>query len=287
MPQQNEPLPKLAITGSTGNLGGLVAKEIAAAGMAQRLVVRDPARAPHLDGALSVTCSYSDAAAAELALAGVDVLFMVSAAEAVDRLAQHITFIDAAARAGVAHVVYTSFVGAAADATFTLARDHFATEQHLRASGMDITILRDNFYLDFLPQLAGDDGVIRGPGGDGGFAGVARTDVARCAAAVLRDPAVHRGQTYNLTGPEDLTLAQAAVVISTATGRDIRFHEETLEEAHASRASYNAEQWQLDAWVSTYTAMGSGELSGVSPDVHGLTGHDPLSLAEVLAQPVL
>ncbi|CAM3174090.1 Quinone oxidoreductase 2 [Arthrobacter ulcerisalmonis] len=287
MSQQNEPLPALAITGSTGNLGGLVAKELAAAGMEQRLVVRDLARAPQFDGTRAVVCSYSDAAAAELALAGVDVLFMVSAAEAVDRLAQHITFIDAAARAGVAHVVYTSFVGAAADATFTLARDHFATEQHLRASGMDYTILRDNFYLDFLPQLAGDDGVIRGPGGSGAFAGVARTDVARCATAVLRDPAVHRGQTYNLTGPEDLTLAQAAVVISTATGRDIRFHEETLEEAYASRASYNAEPWQLDAWVSTYTAMGSGELGGVSPDVHGLTGHDPLSLADVLAQPVL
>ena len=92
---------------------------------------------------------------------------MVSAAESADRLDQHRTFIDAAAEAGVRHIVYTSFLGAAPDATFTLARDHWVTEEHIRASGLAFTFLRDSFYLDFLPALAGEDGVIRGPAGDG------------------------------------------------------------------------------------------------------------------------
>ncbi|UUL76925.1 SDR family oxidoreductase [Pseudarthrobacter sp. Fe7] len=280
-------LPDLAVTGSTGGLGGMVARQLAASGFAQRLLVRDAARAPQLDGAHPVVCSYGDPAASRQALDGAKVLFMVSAAEAEDRLQQHYAFVDAAAEAGVEHVVYTSFYGAAPDATFTLARDHYATEERIKASGMEYTLLRDNFYLDFLPLMTGDDGVIRGPAGDGVFSGVAREDIARCAHAVLRDPAIHKGKTYDLTGPEELTMAQAAAVISAGTGRAIRYHAETVEEAYASRASYGAPQWQLDAWVSTYTAMAAGEMAGLSPDVHGLTGQDPISLAEFLTRPVL
>jgi len=282
-----EDLPDLAVTGSTGGLGGMVARELAASGFAQRLLVRDAARAPQLDDAHPVVCSYGDAAASRRALGGAKVLFMVSAAEAEDRLQQHYAFVDAAAEAGVEHVVYTSFYGAAPDATFTLARDHYATEERIKASGMEYTFLRDNFYLDFLPLMTGDDGVIRGPAGDGVFSGVAREDIARCAHAVLRDPAIHKGKTYNLTGPEELTMAHAAEVLSAGTGRTVRYEPETVEEAYASRASYGAPQWQLDAWVSTYTAMAAGEMAGLSPDVHGLTGQDPISLAEFLTRPVL
>ncbi len=265
----------------------MLARQLAGSGFAQRLLVRDAARAPELAGASAVVCSYGDGAASRQALDGVKLLFMVSAAEAEDRLQQHYAFVDAAADAGVQHVVYTSFYGAAPDATFTLARDHYATEERIKASGMDFTFLRDNFYLDFLPLMTGEDGVIRGPAGEGVFSGVTREDVARSAHAVLRDPAIHKGMTYNLTGPEELSMAQAARILSDGTGRTISYHPETVEEAYASRASYGAPQWQLDAWVSTYTAMAAGEMAGLSPDVHGLTGQDPISLAEFLTRPVL
>lgn len=280
-------LPALAVTGSTGGVGGMVARQLAGAGFAQRLLVRDAARAPGLERASSAVCSYGDAEAARRALDGVEVLFMVSAAETEDRVREHYAFVDAAADSGVQHVVYTSFYGAAPDATFTLARDHYATEERIKASGMEYTFLRDNLYVDFLPRLAGEDGVIRGPAGEGVFAGVAREDVARSAVAVLRDPAIHKGKTYNLTGPEDLSLARAAEILTEGTGRTVRYHPETVDEAYASRASYGAAQWQLDAWVSTYTAIADGELAGVSPDVHGLTGQDPISLAEFLTRPML
>ncbi|MDR7082152.1 uncharacterized protein YbjT (DUF2867 family) [Arthrobacter ginsengisoli] len=276
--------PTLAITGSTGHLGGMVARQLADAGSPQRLLVRDLSRAPELDLAVPAVVTYADPVLAKAALAGVQTLFMVSAAEAEDRLQQHYAFVDAAAAAGVRHIVYTSFFGAAADSTFTLGRDHFATEEHIRASGMDFTFLRDNFYLDFLPLLAGEDGVIRGPAGDGVMAAVARADVARSAVAVLRDPALHIGRSYNLTGPDDISLATAAELLTAGTGRTITFHNETLEEAYASRASYGAPPWQVDAWVSTYTAIAAGELAGPTSAVHELTGREPLGLAEFLAE---
>lgn len=280
-------LPDLAVTGATGVLGGMVARQLSDAGFSQRLLVRDPRRAPELEDAPSVPVSYGDPALSRMALEGVKVLFMVSAAEAQDRLQQHYAFVDAAAQAGVQHIVYTSFFGAAPECTFTLGRDHHATEERIRASGMAFTFLRDNFYLDFLPMLAGEDGVIRGPAGDGVMAAVAREDIARSAVAVLRDPAVHSGATYNLTGPEDISLAQASAVLTRATGRTVTYHHETVEEAFASRASYGAPGWQVEAWVSTYTAIAAGELAGPTSDVRGLTGQDPLALEGLVKLPQL
>ena len=274
--------PSLAVTGSTGWLGGLVARDLAGRGVAQRLLVRDLARAPELPSSVAAQCTYRDGVAARAALEGVETLFMVSAAENEDRLAEHRAFVDAAAAAGVRHVVYVSFFGAAPGATFTLARDHAATEEHLRASGMDWTFLRDNLYLEFMDQIVGDDGVIRGPAAEGRAAVVSHADIARVAAVVLLDPASHSGATYDLTGPESLTFTEMAETITDVTGREVHFHDETLEEAYASRAVYGAPDWQVDAWVSTYTAVAAGELDGVSGDVERLTGRRPTSLREYL-----
>lgn len=275
--------PTLAITGSTGALGGLVARELAAGGVPLRLLVREVAKAPALAGAVAHPYSYGDRAAAELALAGVQTLFMVSGHEGPGRLDEHRTFIDAARAAGVRHVVYTSFFGASANCTFTLGRDHFHTEQYLRESGMQFTFLRDNFYMDLLEHFADADGVIRGPAGEGRAAFVARADVARTAAAVLRDPAPHAAATYDLTGPESLTLAEVAQALTAATGRPFSFLNETVPEAYASRAVWNAPEWQVDSWVSTYTAFAAGELDGPSDDIERVTGTRPATFAEYLA----
>ena len=279
-----DPTDPLGITGATGNIGGRVARALAGGGVAQRLVVRDPSRAPSLPGVEVARANYGDFEAVRRALAGCRTVLMVSASESAIRLDEHRTFVDAAADAGVEHLVYTSYVGAAPDATFTLARDHFATEEHIKASGMAWTFLRDNLYLDFLPRMVGADGVVRGPAGSGRLAAVAQDDVAAVAVGVLREAGAHAGSTYDLTGPEALTLAEVAAVLTEYLAREISFHDETVEEAFASRASYGAPDWQVEAWVSTYTAIAAGELAGISDDVERLVGRPPLSLREVLGR---
>jgi NAD(P)H dehydrogenase (quinone) len=271
----------IVISGATGRLGGRVARLV---GGRPRLIVRDPARAPRIEGAEVAVAEFADGDAVRRALAGADVVLMVSAAETPDRVEQHRTFIDAAAAAGVGHLVYTSFVGAAPDAVFTLARDHWATEEHIRAAGLPFTFLRDNLYADFLPMMAGADGVIRGPAGDGRAALVAQDDIADAAVAVLRAPGAHTGRSYDLTGPEAVSLTEAAAAITSVTGRAVSFENETIDQAYASRASYGAPGWQVDAWVSTYTSIASGALAAVSDDVERLTGHRAVSLREVLAR---
>jgi NAD(P)H dehydrogenase (quinone) len=270
----------IVVSGATGRLGGRIARRLVPEQL--RLLVRDPSRAPELLGAEVAVAEYGDPATLRSALDGGGTVLMVSAAETPDRVERHRTFVDAAVAAGVTHLVYTSFVGAGPDAVFTLARDHGATEAYIRASGLPFTFLRDNLYADFMPSMTGADGVIRGPAGDGRVAVVAQDDIADAAARVLLDPAPHAGRTYDLTGPQALTMTEIAATITEATGRRVTFQDETIEQAYASRAGYQAPSWQVDAWVSTYTAIRAGELSTVDPAVEQLSGHPATTLADLL-----
>jgi uncharacterized protein YbjT (DUF2867 family) len=278
----------VAVTGATGALGGRIARRLADRGWPQRLVVRDAARAPQLAGAEVATADYADGDTMREALAGVPTLLLVSATETQGRTAVHRSVIDAAVEAGVTRIVYTSFFGASPTATFTFARHHWETEQMLRECGVRHTILRDNLYLDVLPLFVGADRVLRGPAGDGRVAAVARDDIADAAVTVLTDGTLsagagpHDGRTYDLTGPQALTLHEVTREVSTASGSTVTYHPETLEEAYASRANYGAPAWEVEGWVSTYAAIANGELDGVTDHVERLTGHPPMSLAEYL-----
>ena len=271
-----------ATSGATGYVGGRVAARLAEAGARQKLMVRDRSRAPELAGAEVAEASYADAAALGEALAWTRVFFMVSGAEDRDRLGQHKAAVDAAVAAGVERIVYLSFVAAAPDTTFTFGRDHYHTEQHIRASGLGFTFLRDNWYQDMLPLMADSDGVIRGPAGEGRVGAVSRDDVADAAVAVLLGGAEHDGRAYDVTGPEAITLREAAEELSGATGRRVTYSAETVEEAYSSRSGYGAPDWEVEGWVTSYVAMANGDLDVVSDAVLELTGHAPTTFAEFL-----
>ena len=265
----------IAVTGASGYVGGHTAALLAARGVPLRLVVRNAARAPDLGAEVRTASRYGAHEEMRAAFEGADTVFLVPAEESEDRVEQHKTAVDAAVAAGVRRIVYLSFINASSDATFTLVRHHWATEQHIRASGLAFTFPRMNLYLDFVPRMVSDDGVIAGPGGDGRAAIVARDDVAAVAAALLTGNG-HDGETYDVTGRESLTFAEMAATLG-ATYKD-----ETLEEARASRAGYGAPDWMVEGWISTYTAVARGELDTISDTVARLTDHAPLTLAEFI-----
>jgi NAD(P)H dehydrogenase (quinone) len=272
----------IGVAGATGGLGSRIAARLAERGVEQRLIVRDPARAPSHPGAEAVAGGdYADGEAMRRALEGVDTLFLPSAGEDPDRVSVHRSAVEAAAAAGVGRLVYTSFLGAAPDCTFTFGRDHFHTEELIRASGLGFTFLRDSIYLDFIPFFAGADGVIRGPAGDGRLAAVARDDIADVAVEALLSDA-HAGASYDLTGPETLSIAEAAAILTRVTGREVTYVEETLEEARESRRPSGAPDWEIEGWVTTYAAVAAGELDVVTDDVERVAGHRPMTLPELL-----
>ena len=251
-------------------------------GQPQRLLVRNLARAPQLPNTEVVQAAYEDGPSMRAALGGVHALFLVSGYGAA-RLDQHYSAIDAAVAAGVERIVYTSFLAAAPQATFAHAREHYLTEQRIRATGKRYTFLRPGFYLDKAPGWLSSKGVIHGPAGNGTIAWVSRDDLADVAVVVLTTNG-HDGASYDITGAQALTLAEAAEEFSRTTGLHASYQPETLEEARESRAQFNPTEWELEAWVSTYLAIATGEMSVVSHTVQALTGHAPQTLAEYLRQ---
>ncbi|HYN98941.1 MAG TPA: SDR family oxidoreductase [Actinomycetota bacterium] len=269
------------MTGVTGAVGGRVARSLVGAGWRVRMLVRERSRAPDLDAEVAEASDYGNAEAFQEALEGVATLFLVSGREHPERLQQHLTAVDCAVTAGVGRIVYLSFLGAAPNATFTLARQHFATEEHIRATGIPFTFLRSSLYVDFMPFLASADGVIAGPAGTGRFAPVARADVADTVFSVLTTPG-HDGNTYENTGPATLSMEEVAQELSRVTGRQIRYEDQTIEQAWESRRPSGAPDWEIEGWISSYLAIANGEMRVVTDAVPVLSGHQAMTLPEFL-----
>ena len=274
----------IGITGVTGKLGSYVADLVDQQGISSIHLARSPERAKVYASAEIRKMVYANTPEVVEALKGIDVLLMVSARENPERVKEHKEFLDAAKLAGVKHIVYTSFYGADEKATFTLSRDHAQTEAYIKELGFTYTFLRDNFYLDFLIDIALENGEIRGPAGIGKVSAVARKDTSRVAAEILLNPKEWENQTLNLTGPEDLSMEEIVALLSKETGKTIAYVDESVEEAYESRKKWPAQTWEYDAWVSTYTAIKAGEQAGVSTDVEMVLGRPAMSLIDVLKE---
>lgn len=220
----------IAITGATGQLGTLVVEALLAKLPAGQLVaaVRNPAKATPLSskGLHLREADYSRPETLAAAFAGVDQLLLISSSEMGNRVAQHKAVIDAARAAGVRHIAYTSLLHADTS-PLALAADHVATEQHLAASGLRSTFLRNGWYFE--NQTAGiapalQQGAFIGASKDGLFAAASRQDFAEAAAAVLTS-----GETasaiYELAGDVPYTRADLAAEVSRQTGKPIAYQD--------------------------------------------------------------
>ncbi len=250
----------IGITGVTGKLGSYVADLVDQQGISSIHLARSPERAKVYASAEIRKMVYANTPEVVEALKGIDVLLMVSARENPERVEEHKSFLDAAKLAGVQHIVYTSFYGADEKATFILSRDHAQTEAYIKKLGFTYTFLRDNFYLDFFIDIALENGEIRGPAGRGRVSAVARKDTSRVAAEIILNPKL----------------------LSKETGNAITYVDESVEEAYESRKKWPAQNWEYDAWVSTYTAIKVGEQAGVSTVVEKVLGRPAMSLVEVV-----
>lgn len=275
-------IPALAVDSATGAIGRLAAEELSRLGLPLRLLARTPSRAPQLPGATVEQSAFGHPERTRETLEGVTTLLIVVTDDEPGWYEHERALLDAAVDEGVRHVVLTSVQSAGPEATFTHGRLHAAAEEELRTSGVGWTVLRPSFTLDLVALLPDAADEIHATAGDGRVAAVAKQDVARAAAAVLRDPVAHAGRTYELTGPAALSFETLAETLSAVSGRSIRYVPETAEEGRRWRAATGAPDWQLDAWISTFTAISRGEHERVTGDVEELTGRRPLSLEELL-----
>ncbi len=217
----------VAITGATGHLGRLIIKQLQARGAGADLVglVRSPEKAADLGVAVRAA-DYDRPETLGPALAGIDTLLFISASEIGKRVAQHHNIIDAATRAGVKRVIYTSLLHADRS-TIDLAAEHRATEAELKATGLPLTILRNGWYTEnytATAPMALANGAFYGSAGNGRISAAAREDFAEAAVVALTGTG-HEGRTYELAGDDSFTLAELAAEISRQSGREIPYRD--------------------------------------------------------------
>jgi len=183
----------IVVTGASGALGQLVVEGLLDKVPAAQIVaaVRDPAKVAHLAarGVKVRRADYEDAASLDAALAGADRVLLVSANEVGKRTAQHLAVVDAAKRAGVKLLAYTSILHADSS-PLRLADEHVATEAAIRDSGLAYAFLRNGWYFenfDSRIQGAVQWGEMVGSAGEGRISAAARADYAAAAVAVLTD----------------------------------------------------------------------------------------------------
>jgi uncharacterized protein YbjT (DUF2867 family) len=266
----------MLITGASGRVARRTAELLAGKGHALRLMSRNPQGVPNRVGAEVVYGDFAEPASLDKAFAGVTAALVVSGfAEPGKRALLHRNAFEAAARSHVRHVVYLSLQGASPDSKYPFSRDHAVSERFLAATGLPFTVLRNAFYLDMFLDMFDVAGVIRGPAKRGRAGFVSREDCARTAAAVLNAPP---GGTYDVTGPEALSLTDVARRLSVLAGRELRYEDESVEAGRAGRSGRGEPAWRVEVSLGWFEAIAAGELERTSDTVVRFTGQRPLDV---------
>lgn len=270
-------MARIVMTGTTGHVGGGAIAELAVAGHDLCQIVRDPARAPAIDGVETVVATgLDDGDTLRATLRRGDRVFLVSAWTGHDeRVRLHRAFIDAASDAEVGHLVYLSFVNASSDAAFGHARSHADTERDLLSSGVPFSILRTSYY-HFNLEAFFVDGIVRGPSGRVGW--VSRADCSRALAGAMAG-AAEVGETYDLTGPDAPTLEESAARAGELLGTSFTY-------VHEDEPTDVGPEWKVGIRTRGSRAIALGELDLVGDGVRRLTGAEAESVdAYVRANP--
>jgi len=278
----------ILITGATGRVGGATLKQLAERGVPARALLRHPEKAAVVAG-LGVEPVIGDLAqvrSLEAALDGVTAALLVSPLDPRQVELQG-NFIDAARRAGRAHIVKVSGLGTALDSPVRSGRWHAQTERYLEDSGLSFTHLRPPYFMQnilrFAPMICAT-GEFVGSLNQGSVAMIDVADIAAVAATALTTSG-HTGKTYIiLTGSAALSYEDVAEKLSNSLGRRVAYKDVPLEVMRQRLLALGMPEWHVDIQVEFNTALSSGQASTVTDTVETVTGNPPRTLDQFIGE---
>ncbi|TRO60817.1 SDR family oxidoreductase [Streptomyces sp. IB201691-2A2] len=279
----------IIVTGATGQLGRQIVERLLTRVPADRIgvSVRDPQKAQAFaDQGIRVRQgSFTDVASLAHAFEGASQVLIVS----VDKMGeeavrQHRAAIDGAVAAGARRILYTSHMGASASSHFQPCRDHAATEDALRASGVPFTSLRNGFYAATVVQFLGHamrSGQIALPA-DGPVNWTAHADLADAAAVILADEGRFDGPTPPLTAAQASAFDDIARIASDVTGRTITRSTAPDDQFRQQLVGRGVPAEAAAQLLGMFAASRAGEFAAVDPALATLLGREPITLSTVL-----
>ena len=271
----------ILVLGATGTTGGEVARQLIAAGVRPRLLVRNRAKAAEFEGnAEIVEGELENAASVEAALAGVEKVYLV--ASSLNGFDLEMKVIDAAKNAGVRHIVKLSAIGAD-HPVLTISQWHGQVEKHLQDSGLAWTMLRPgNFMANailFWADTIKTQSAFYQPTADGRWASIAPEDVAAVAVLALTTPG-HEGQGYTLTGDKAMNGDEYAAVLSEVLGKPIKFVDVPPDVAQQGLVMNGMPPEYAEAVMNLMGAMRAGRGDIVTDTFEQVMGRKPVSFAD-------
>jgi NAD(P)H dehydrogenase (quinone) len=277
----------IIVTGATGQLGRIVITKLLKKVPATEIValVRDPAKAADLaaTGVQVRAANYNEPATLDAAFAGATKVLLISGTEFGQRVQQHRNVIEAAQRAKVELLAYTSVLRADTS-PMVVAVEHRETEALIKASGLHYTILRNSWYTEnytaSIPSAL-QHGAFISCAGDGKISSAAREDYAEAAVAVLTQPN-HAGNIYELGGDNAYTLSDLAAEISRQTDKQIPYKNLTQAEYQGALVGAGLPEFLAEFLASSDADAAKGGLFEAGKQLSQLIGRPTTSLASVV-----
>ena len=275
----------ILITGATGKTGGEVARQLAAADIPFRALIRNPDKAEELNslGAELVFGDIADKVFLSRALSGIDKAFLVMANEEQQPILEK-QFTDAAVTAGVQHLVYLSSLESVPESKKPITQNHVAVENHIRESGLTWTIMRPTFFMQNFEASAPrikEAGQIVMPVGNGTVSPTDLRDVGEVIRETLTKTG-HENKSYDLTGPELLTFVEIAERFSKILGTPVEFVDQPMEEFAELLRKIGLSEWRVDAVCKELEAISAGVVDHTTDTIEELLGRPPFSLEQYI-----
>jgi len=277
----------ILLTGATGKTGSATAKALNERGIKFRALIRNEEKREEIEslGGEVVIGSIENKETVDQSMVDIEAaLILLPNSE--NQLSLEKQLVDSAKQAGANRVVKMSSIEATPDATSPIPKLHLESEEYIKQSGLNWTMIKPNFYMQNLLASAGtikDQGKIFLPMGEGKTGMIDTTDVGKVLAKVLSEDG-HESMNHEITGPEILSFYEVAEIFSQGLGKQVDYVDVPLGAYKETLGQFLTNQWHLDAVIDLFKGIADGGIEEKTDTYSELMGESPKSLSEFISE---